>query len=59
VVKSPRPQDIEKIIRSQIRASRWPDVDNGTSVRNRSTGGGPKVEGNGGKARGQDDSHDG
>jgi hypothetical protein len=59
VVKSPQPQDIEKIIRSKIRASGWPDAHNGTSVRNRSTGGGPKVEGNGGKARGQDVSHDG
>jgi len=58
-VNKPRPQDIEKIIRSKIRTFRSPGAHNGASVDDRLTGAGPKVEANGGKARGPDESHDG
>jgi hypothetical protein len=54
---------IEEMRRAKIRTWESPSAGKGASMRDRlshrSKGAGPKVEANGGKARGQDDSHDG
>jgi hypothetical protein len=58
-VNKPHSQEVEKVIRSKMRTFGSPGPENGASMRGRSIGAGPKAEANGGKARGQDDSHDG